>query len=56
MDKMDKEESTESDVSRGHEESEWLAMLNANPAYAFLNDPAEDIYTSEDGKPYRAEE
>lgn len=53
MDRMNKEESMEDDAPRSQEESEWLAMLDVNPAYALLNDPAEDIYTSEDGKPYR---
>lgn len=30
---------------------EWLRHAATNPAFDFLHDPAEDIYTSEDGKP-----
>lgn len=33
-------------------ESEWLKAASANPAFAFLNDPGEDIYTVEDGRPF----
>ncbi len=36
----------------GAEEQEWLKALASNPAFDFLNDPREDIYTLEDGKPY----
>lgn len=39
--------STDDDIS----EKEWLQGAAINPAFAFLNDPAEDIYTLEDGKP-----
>ena len=35
------------------EEREWLAAAAANPAFAFLSDPAEDMYTAEDGRPFR---
>ncbi len=28
-------------------------LLKGNPVYDFLNDPAEDIYTIHDGKPYK---
>ena len=35
------------------EEREWLAAAAANPAFDFLNEPAEDIYTPDDGKPFR---
>ena len=34
-------------------EREWLAAAAANPAFAFLHDPAEDVYTAEDGQPFR---
>jgi len=37
----------ESEVS----ESEWLRSAANNPVFGFLNNPEEDIYTSEDGKP-----
>jgi len=33
-------------------EEEWLRAVSSNPAFDFLNDPAEDIYTFEDGKPF----
>lgn len=33
------------------DESLWLKAAAANPAFDFLNDPEEDIYTLADGKP-----
>lgn len=33
-------------------EQEWLAALSQNSAYAFLNDPREDLSTLNDGKPF----
>jgi hypothetical protein len=33
-------------------DSEWLAGLTTNPAFDFLKDEAEDIYTLEDGKTF----
>jgi hypothetical protein len=35
------------------EESEWLQAAAHNPAFDFLNDPAEDIYSLVDGEPFR---
>jgi len=32
-------------------ESDWTRSLAANPAFDFLADEGEDIYTLEDGKP-----
>lgn len=32
---------------------ELTMLLKNNPAYDFLNDPEEDIYTINDGKPYK---
>ncbi len=32
-------------------EEAWLRAVAASDAFAFLADPAEDIYTSEDGEP-----
>ena len=29
----------------------WLRAVSANEAFAFLADPAEDVYSSEDGEP-----
>lgn len=34
------------------EEKEWLRAASANPAFDFLRDPKEDIYTLSDGKPF----
>jgi len=34
-------------------EEEWLEAAAQNPAFAFLHDPAEDIYTLSDGEPFR---
>ena len=34
-------------------EQEWLQGATHNPAFDFLKDPAEDIYTLSDGKPFR---
>jgi hypothetical protein len=33
------------------EELEWLKIAASNPAFQFLNDPEEDVYTLEDGQP-----
>jgi hypothetical protein len=32
---------------------ELMMLLKGNPVYDFLNDPEEDIYTINDGKPYK---
>lgn len=41
-------------ISEDDEISEiaWLKAAAANPAYDFLKDPAEDIYSLSDGKPF----
>jgi hypothetical protein len=36
-------------------EEEWMRGLASNPVFDFLKDPAEDIYSFEDGTPYNAE-
>jgi hypothetical protein len=36
------------DISEG----EWLSTAAANPAFDFLADPAEDLYTDADGRPF----
>ncbi len=33
-------------------EKEWLKAAASNPAFDFLKDPAEDIYTLDDGQPF----
>ena len=37
-------------------ETEWLQAAAANPAFYFLKDPEEDIYTLSDGRPFYDEE
>ncbi len=34
------------------EDREWLRAAAANPAFDFLNDPEEDVYTPDDGRPF----
>ncbi len=34
------------------EEGEWLRSAANNPAFGFLHDAEEDIYTLEDGRPF----
>ncbi len=36
-------------------EKEWLALAMKGGAFDFMNDPAENIYTIEDGVPYKSE-
>ena len=33
------------------EEQLWLKSISNNPAFTFLNEPEEDIYSLKDGKP-----
>ena len=33
-------------------EAEWLKASLSNPAFEYLRDPEEDIYTIRDGKPF----
>lgn len=34
------------------DETEWLQAASRNPAFAFLSDPEEDVYSLADGKPF----
>lgn len=34
------------------EDREWLRAAATNPAFEFLGDPEEDIYTPDDGRPF----
>lgn len=34
-----------------HEENLWLKFASQNPAFDFLNDESDDIYSLDDGKP-----
>ena len=36
-------------------EQAWLRAAGRNPAFEFLNDPEEDLYTAEDGAPLKEE-
>ncbi|MFH1929126.1 MAG: hypothetical protein ABIK79_13290 [Chloroflexota bacterium] len=36
-------------------EAEWLEAAAHNPAFAFLGEPEEDIYTLADGEPFHDE-
>ena len=37
------------------DETEWLQAAARNPAFAFLSDPEEDIYSLADGEPFHDE-
>lgn len=37
------------------DEKEWLQAASTNPAFDFLKDPEEDLYTLSDGKPFHDE-
>jgi hypothetical protein len=37
------------------DEAEWLQAAAHNPAFDFLSEPAEDIYSLADGEPFRDE-
>jgi hypothetical protein len=39
------------DISEQDEEKLWLYSISKNPAFDFLNEPAEDIYSLKDGEP-----
>lgn len=36
-------------------EKEWMSLAMKGGAFDFLNDPGENIYTMEDGVPYKSE-
>lgn len=38
-----------SDETNSEEEKTWLQSISKNPAFDFLKDPAEDIYSLESG-------
>lgn len=37
----------------GINETKWLQMANTNPAFDFLKEPEENIYTLTDGRPFK---
>ena len=40
------------DYSSPDDEKIWLQSISKNPAFDFLNDPAEDVYSIKDGEPF----
>ena len=40
------------DPSEKEEEKIWMNSVSNNPAFDFLNDPAEDVYSIKDGEPF----
>ncbi len=52
--KLDKTDHKERELDEINEQT-WLTAISTNPSFAFLNDPEEDIYTQEDGKPVNYE-
>jgi hypothetical protein len=40
-------------ASDADSEEAWLRAASSSDAFAFLADPAEDIYTKADGEPFR---
>jgi hypothetical protein len=40
-------------ASEADSEDAWLRAAASSDAFAFLADPAEDIYTTADGEPFR---
>ncbi len=42
-------------LSEEWDEMEWLQAAARSPAFAFLSDPEEDIYTLADGEPFHDE-
>ncbi|MBI9037751.1 MAG: hypothetical protein JEY97_06420 [Bacteroidales bacterium] len=34
------------------EEKLWMSSISKNPAFDFLNDPSEDVYSINDGVPF----
>jgi hypothetical protein len=40
------------DAYEQEEEKLWMSSISKNPAFDFLNDPAEDIYSLKNGEPF----
>lgn len=40
------------EIADDWDETEWLKASLSNPAFEYLRDPEEDIYTISDGKPF----
>jgi hypothetical protein len=57
--KLDKSESNvrvliliNDDINEHDEENLWLNSISTNPAFDFLSDSSEDIYSLKDGEPF----
>jgi hypothetical protein len=50
MNELEREQQAEED------ERLWLRSAARNPAFEFLADPEEDIYSAEHGEPFRDED
>ena len=40
------------DSSENDEEAIWMSSISNNPAFDFLKDSAEDVYSLKDGEPF----
>ena len=40
------------DITEQDEENLWLNSISTNPAFDFLSDSSEDIYSLKDGEPF----
>ena len=40
------------EIPKDWDETEWLKAAMSSPAFKYLRDPEEDIYTIHDGKPF----
>ena len=43
---------SKTDFLEKDEEAIWMKFLSNNPAFDFLKDPKEDIYSLKDGEPF----
>jgi hypothetical protein len=42
----------EEDSQKQEEENLWLSSISKSPAFSFLNEPVEDVYSINDGEPF----
>jgi hypothetical protein len=42
----------EDSIDYTDDESKWLSAISSNPAFNFLNEPSENIYTLKDGESF----
>lgn len=41
------------DSNEEEEEKLWLNSISTNPAFGFLSEPVEDVYSLDDGEPFK---